>query len=140
MSRSKAKGTAAETAVITYLREHGFPTAERRALHGTSDWGDVAGVPGVVIEVKNCARVEIAAWVDEARAECQNAGAAYGVVWHKRRGKGRRGGLRIIYYWWPAGAQLWLFAIYDKNEVRDLTPLQRTFLKKLLISERNSRH
>ena len=58
----------------------------------------------------------------------------------KRRGKGKRGGLRIIYYWWPAGAQLWLFAIYDKSEVRDLTPLQRTFLKKLLISERNARH
>ena len=57
-----------------------------------------------------------------------------------RRGKGRRGGLRVLYYWWEAGAQIWLFALYDKGEVRDLTPLQRTFLRRLLQSERNARH
>jgi hypothetical protein len=57
-----------------------------------------------------------------------------------RRNKGRRGGLRVVYYWWKAGAQFWFFAIYDKNELADLTPLQRTFLKKLLHYERNTRH
>ena len=58
----------------------------------------------------------------------------------ERRQKGRRGGLRVVYYWWPAGAQFWLFAIYDKNELSNLTPLQRNLLKKLLDSERNTRH
>jgi len=26
-----------------------------------------------------------------------------------RRGKGKRGGLRVIYYWWRAGLQFWLY-------------------------------
>jgi putative transcriptional regulator len=33
----------------------------------------------------------------------------------RRRGKGRRGGLRVIYYWWDSGSQFWLFTIYDKR-------------------------
>ena len=52
-----------------------------------------------------------------------------------RRGKGTRGGLRVIYFWWPTGAQFWLFAIYDKNEARDLTPAQRQELKARLKAE-----
>jgi hypothetical protein len=38
-----------------------------------------------------------------------------------RRGKGKRGGLRIIYFWWKAGSEFWLFTLYDKDEVTDLT-------------------
>ena len=91
MSKSKAKGTAAETAVVRYLREQGFEQAERRALHGTADRGDIAGVVGTVIEVKNCARMELAGWLAEAAAEADNDGARLGVVWHKRRGKGSPG-------------------------------------------------
>ncbi len=34
-----------------------------------------------------------------------------------RRGKGKRGGLRVIYYWWSAGVQFWLYALYDKDEM-----------------------
>ena len=34
----------------------------------------------------------------------------------ERRGKGKRGGLRVIYYWWDTGPQFWLFTIYDKDE------------------------
>jgi hypothetical protein len=36
-----------------------------------------------------------------------------------RRGKGKRGGLRVIYYWWDAGLQFWLFTLYDKDEMAD---------------------
>ena len=39
-----------------------------------------------------------------------------------RRGKGKRGGLRVIYYWWSAGLQFWLFTLYDKDELKDLAP------------------
>ena len=42
-----------------------------------------------------------------------------------RRGKGKRGGLRVIYYWWEAGLQFWLYTIYDKDERADLSPKQR---------------
>lgn len=33
-----------------------------------------------------------------------------------RRGKGRRGGLRIIYYYFPAVQRIWLMTLYDKDE------------------------
>lgn len=91
MSASKRKGTAAETAVVQYLRASGFAQAERRSLNGAKDRGDIAGLPGVVIEVKNCARQELASWVNEAEAERDNDGASLGVVWHKMRGRGNPG-------------------------------------------------
>jgi hypothetical protein len=52
-----------------------------------------------------------------------------------RRRKGKRGGLRVIYYWWLNGSHFWLFTVYDKDEVTDLTATQRKALKALLESE-----
>jgi hypothetical protein len=91
-NRSKTKGSGAERAVVEHLRAHGFPHAERRIAGSTKDRGDIAGVPGVVIEVKNCERTALGAGVDEAELEQANDGAAYGVVWHKRRGRSEAGG------------------------------------------------
>lgn len=51
------------------------------------------------------------------------------------RGKGKRGGVRIIYYWFREGMQFWLFTIYDKDAVDDLTHKQRKMLKALLERE-----
>lgn len=56
-----------------------------------------------------------------------------------RRGKGKRGGLRVIYYWWLGGEQFWLFTVYDKDQADDLTPEQRKFVKRLLEVEREKR-
>ena len=53
----------------------------------------------------------------------------------KRRQKGKRGGLRVIYYWWDAGLQFWLFTIYDKDEKSDLTKAQREALEGMIKSE-----
>ncbi len=52
-----------------------------------------------------------------------------------RRGKGKRGGLRVIYYWWLGGDQFWLFAVFDKDEADDLTSDQRKALKQMLKRE-----
>jgi mRNA-degrading endonuclease RelE of RelBE toxin-antitoxin system len=52
-----------------------------------------------------------------------------------RRGKGKRGGLRVIYYWWTGGDQFWMFTVYDKDQADDLTPAQRKVLKQLLKNE-----
>lgn len=57
----------------------------------------------------------------------------------RRRGKGKRGGLRVIYYWWSAGMQFWLYTLYDKNEMEDLTPKQYRALKAMLKAELESR-
>lgn len=53
----------------------------------------------------------------------------------EKRGKGKRGGLRVIYYWWESGRQFWLFTIYNKDEIDDLTPAQRNLLKEMLKKE-----
>jgi hypothetical protein len=73
---------------VEWLREHGWVGAERRALSGVNDKGDVAGVPGVVFEVKNRAKIDLAQFLDETLAETANAGADIGVCAIKRRGKG----------------------------------------------------
>jgi len=57
----------------------------------------------------------------------------------KRRGKGKRGGLRVIYYWWVPGLQYWLFTIYDKDDMAGLTPQQRKALKSMIKAELEAR-
>ena len=55
------------------------------------------------------------------------------------RSKGKRGGLRVIYYWWLGGEQFWLFTVYDKDEADDLSPDQRKILKRMLDNELSHR-
>lgn len=90
-NRNKIAGSAAERAVVNYLRAEGFPHAERRLAGAQKDRGDIAGIPGVAIEVKSGARVELAQWLDEASVERDNDHADLGVVWHRRRGIGSAG-------------------------------------------------
>lgn len=56
-----------------------------------------------------------------------------------RRGKGKRGGLRVIYYYWTGGPEFWLFTLYGKDEMSDLSPRQRAALKQLVKGELNLR-
>lgn len=56
-----------------------------------------------------------------------------------RRGKGKRGGLRVIYYWWRAGSQFWFFTLYDKDEMSDLTPAQRKAMRSIVKAELEAR-
>jgi hypothetical protein len=56
-----------------------------------------------------------------------------------RRNKGKRGGLRVIYFWWQESDQFWLFTLYDKNEMDALTPKQREALAHLLDLELKAR-
>jgi len=53
----------------------------------------------------------------------------------ERRGKGKRGGLRVIYYWWDTGSQFWLFTVFDKDEMSDLTITERKALKEMIKQE-----
>ena len=56
-----------------------------------------------------------------------------------RRGKGKRGGLRVIYFWWEAGRQLWLYTLYDKDEMEDLSARDKKALKDMLKRELEAR-
>ena len=83
---SKVKGRAGENSVVDWLIRHGWIHAERRRLMGTADRGDVAGLPGVCIEVKNEKRIELGSYLKELEAEMANDQAQTGVVAIKRRG------------------------------------------------------
>ncbi|MFT4202176.1 hypothetical protein [Gordonia sp. (in: high G+C Gram-positive bacteria)] len=65
---------------------------ERRARSGAKDRGDIAGLrlhgKRIVVEAKNCARIDLAGWMREAEVERGNDDALVGVVAHKRHGKG----------------------------------------------------
>lgn len=53
----------------------------------------------------------------------------------RRRGKGKRGGLRVIYYHLLTDAQIWLVTLYDKGEVADLSAAEKRLLKAALDAE-----
>ena len=53
-----------------------------------------------------------------------------------RRGKGSRGGLRIIYLHVPDAARVLLLDVYDKDEADDLTPQEKRFLTSMAQSYR----
>ena len=56
------------------------------------------------------------------------------VRWAKP-GAGKRGGLRVIYYWAPAERAFYMLYGYSKTEQRDLTPAQTRVLGRLVREE-----
>lgn len=89
VNRPRAKGTVAESAVVTYLRDNGWPHAERRSLNGALDRGDVTGIPGLAMEVKWAnAGMKIGPWLTETGIERLNAGADHGILVVKPLGMG----------------------------------------------------
>ncbi len=56
-----------------------------------------------------------------------------------RRGKGKRGGLRIIYYCFLSDEEIWLLTLYAKDEAADLSMEEKAQLKRALEAERSER-
>lgn len=73
-SKSKAKGTRAESEAVKYLRER-WPQAERRALAGAGDKGDILGIPKTIGEVKAATQLRLRTWQSETLTEMTNAEA-----------------------------------------------------------------
>ena len=102
MSKSKRIGTAAESAVVKVLNANGFPGAERRALHGNSDLGDVLACPGLIFEVKggqaakDCTQRLVDGWLAETETERLNSGAAHAFLVTQRKGYG----VGRAQHWW----------------------------------------
>jgi len=125
-NRSKAKGTAAESAVARVMRANGWPDAERSALHGAKDRGDLTGIGAVCVEVKGGHAAEqasdgqVLAWMAELDTECVNKGADVGVLVLKRKGVGHGNAER----WW---AVMWLHDVAPGNDLwRDPVPVRMT--------------
>ena len=85
---AKRKGSQAERDVVAWLKANGYKYADRRLAGATLDKGDISGVPGVTIEIKNHAKLDLAGWTAELEVEMKNDNAWTGVVIHKRKGKG----------------------------------------------------
>ena len=58
----------------------------------------------------------------------------------KRRGKGKRGGLRVIYYYQTTALEFLLFSIYDKSEATDLNSKEKALFKSKLAVELKFRY
>ncbi len=56
-----------------------------------------------------------------------------------RRGKGRRGGLRIIYFYFESEQQIWMMTVYGKDEAADLTAKEKKSLKAAIEAELKAR-
>jgi mRNA-degrading endonuclease RelE of RelBE toxin-antitoxin system len=52
-----------------------------------------------------------------------------------RRGKGKRGGLRVIYYWYAPLTLIYLLVMYSKSDRDDLSPREKKTLRKLVSGE-----
>jgi hypothetical protein len=57
----------------------------------------------------------------------------------RRRGKGTRGGLRLIYYYLVADTLIWFLTLYDKDEAADLSPNEKRLLKAAIEKETQQR-
>jgi len=57
----------------------------------------------------------------------------------QRRGKGKRGGLRVIYYYLVRETQIWLLTLYDKDEMTDLSVNEKRLLKAAVEEEMRQR-
>jgi hypothetical protein len=114
MSKAKAIGTKAETAVRNYLLSFGYSEldAHRNVLTGADDQGDVwlreATRGLIVFEVKggqmakNASYEQCVKWLEEAERERSNAQAAFGFLVTQRAGVG-----------YPRAGEWWAYARLD---------------------------
>ncbi len=65
-----------------------------------------------------------------------NTGGIRKLRWRETgRGKGKRGGVRVIYYWYAAGSLIYFLHIYSKSEQADLSGDEKKALRKLVAQE-----
>ena len=51
------------------------------------------------------------------------------------QGRGKRGGVRVIYYWMDARNKILMLLMYAKNDQEDLTPEQLEVLRRIVEEE-----
>ena len=70
----------------------------------------------------------------EAGDLIQGTGGLPKVRW-QGAGRGKRGGVRVVYYWATSEGVILLLMIYGKNERADLTQDQKAILKRIVEEE-----
>ncbi|MEV0444046.1 hypothetical protein AB0I84_18765 [Streptomyces spectabilis] len=89
---SKAKGTAWEAALVTYLRVHHNPDVHRNVQMGVKDIGDVSGYYLHAVEAKAEKTITLADYITQANREAIHAQQPFGCAVVKRRMRGTADG------------------------------------------------
>ncbi|NEQ47538.1 MAG: type II toxin-antitoxin system RelE/ParE family toxin [Leptolyngbya sp. SIOISBB] len=55
----------------------------------------------------------------------------------KTAGRGKRGGVRVVYYYKPNADQIWMLTVYGKNRKEDLTPTDKENIRLLVRNIKN---
>lgn len=134
MSKAKAIGTRAETAVRNYLLSQGYSEldAHRNVLTGSEDQGDVwlrhPDLGLIVFEIKGgkmakeASYQQVKAWHEEAKKEARHASANFGFLVTQRAGVGYpRAG-----EWWAYATLTDLCLLHGDNNIADPTLLRLT--------------
>lgn len=89
---SKQKGTAWESAIVGYLREHHNPGVHRNVQMGARDVGDISGYYLHALEAKAEKTITLADYIAQANREAIHAEQPFGCAVVKRRMKGVQDG------------------------------------------------
>jgi hypothetical protein len=68
----RAKGARWESALVSLLRRHGWTNAERAGSGHDQRHGDLLGIPGWVIECKNCRALSLGTWIKQAETQAKS--------------------------------------------------------------------
>jgi len=71
-----------------------------------------------------------------AGAVIPGSGGLRKVRW-RWQGRGKRGGVRIVYFWRSAAGKIWLLYLYPKNVREDLSPVDLRRLRRLVDEDAN---
>lgn len=61
----------------------------------------------------------------------KHTGGARKLRW-KKKGQGKRGGLRVIYFYHTKQHTFWMLALYEKTEQEDLSEADKNIVKQLI--------
>ncbi len=120
---------------------------------GTVDLSVIGVYPAPVLEFRETelfTRAVTALLSDDEYAELQGAlivdpeagdviketGGLRKLRWSQRkRGKGKRGGVRVIYYWYASETVIYMLLAYSKDQRDDLAAAQKKALSRLVREE-----
>jgi hypothetical protein len=91
-------GPKYESRVVNYFCEQGLP-CERRVQGGSRDRGDLAGIRGWTLELKNTGKIELGPTMNEAKKEADNAETDHWAAIHNRRNHGLERSYVTIELW-----------------------------------------